>query len=242
MFRNHKIMPLVFMVISVLYFIYVVSLGSSTMIGDEIGGDPGGMLLPLVLSIFMFLGSAVVFFTDLKPNGRATASLGSSERRKFALTVGVAIAYVVLMRPLGFLLSTVLLMFTLTFFYLRGTVERKELGYWAAGSVVSVVILLAIYSIGRQLTRYLLVSSRTGKLPQWMGNSTFTVALVLIIVLAFYLLLFRTARKRFRGEGALQIQKHLYDACLLSVLSTELIYLVFRQMFLVELVRGLITW
>lgn len=43
MLRSRKPVPIAFMVLSLLYFFYVIGSGSSRMIGDEIGGDPGTM-------------------------------------------------------------------------------------------------------------------------------------------------------------------------------------------------------
>lgn len=243
LFRTRKPLPLVFMLVSIIYFMYVISLGSSTMIGDDIGGDPGGMLLPLVLSIFMFIASTVLFLTDKKPEKKKKdEGFGVSERRLFLLTVFVAIFYVAAMRPLGFLIATAFLVYTLTFHYLRGTVARKELLPWGVGTIATLAFLLALYSIGRAITRFLLISARQGRIPQWLGSTGFVVGIVLVVVLALYLTVFRFTRKQFHRENTNPAVAHAFDACMVSVLTTELIYLVFRQMFLVELIRGLITW
>lgn len=242
LFRTRKPLPFVFMVISIFYFIYVISLGSSVMIGDEVGGDPGGMLLPLVLSIFMFVTSTILFLTDKRSQEAVQKGQGSSERRLFLLTVVVAILYVAAMRPLGFLISTALLVFTLTFFYLRGTVVRKDLVALAVGTFATLVILLALYTIGRVITRYLLLSARQGRIPQWLGSTGGVVGVVLVVILSLYVLLYKLTRARFHRDRVSVAISHAFDACMISVLTTELIYLVFRQMFLVELVRGLIKW
>lgn len=245
LFRTRKPLPFVFMVVSILYFIYVISLGSSTMIGDEIGGDPGGMMLPLVLSIFMFVASTILFLTDKKPQETdkksqeaAQNNRGTSEQRLFLLTLIVAILYVAAMRPLGFIITTAMLVFTLTFFYLQGTVVRKDVATWAVGTVATLAVLLALYSIGRVISRYLLLSARQGRIPQWLGST----GVVLVIVLVLYYLLYKLTRARFHHERVPVAVSHAFDACMISAITTELIYLVFRQMFLVELVPGLITW
>lgn len=249
LFRTRKPLPFVFMVVSILYFIYVISLGSSTMIGDEIGGDPGGMMLPLVLSIFMFVASTILFLTDKKPqetdkksqeaaqNGR-----GASEQRLFLLTLILAILYVAAMRPLGFIITTAMLVFTLMFFYLQGTVVRKDVATWAVGIVATLAVLLALYSIGRVISRYLLLSARQGRIPQWLGSTGVVAGVVLVIVLVLYYLLYKLTRARFHHERVPVAVSHAFDACMISAITTELIYIVFRQMFLVELVPGLITW
>lgn len=242
LFRTRKPLPFVFMVVSILYFIYVISLGSSTMIGDEIGGDPGGMMLPLVLSIFMFVASTILFLTDKKPQEAVQNSRGTSEQRLFLLTLIVAILYVAAMRPLGFIITTALLVFTLMFFYLQGTVVRKDVATWAVGTVATLAVLLALYSIGRVISRYLLLSARQGRIPQWLGSTGVVAGVMLVIVLVLYYLLYKLTRARFHHERVPVAVSHAFDACMISAITTELIYLVFRQMFLVELVPGLITW
>lgn len=242
LFRTRKPLPFVFMVVSILYFIYVISLGSSTMIGDEIGGDPGGMMLPLVLSIFMFVASTILFLTDKKSQEAAQNSRGVSEQRLFLLTLILAILYVAAMRPLGFIITTAMLVFTLMFFYLQGTVVRKDVATWAVGTVATLAVLLALYSIGRVISRYLLLSARQGRIPQWLGSTGVVAGVVLVIVLVLYYLLYKLTRARFHHERVPVAVSHAFDACMISAITTELIYLVFRQMFLVELVPGLITW
>lgn len=242
LFRTRKPLPFVFMMVSILYFIYVISLGSSAMIGDEIGGDPGGMMLPLVLSIFMFVASTILFLTDKKPQEATEKVQGSAQRRLFLLTVIVAILYVAAMRPLGFIITTALLIFTLTFYYLQGTIVRKDTVTWAVGTVATLAILLALYSIGRIITRYLLLSARQGRIPQLLGSTSVVVGVVLVVILALYYLLYKLTRTRFHHDRVPSSVSRAFDACMISVLTTESLYLVFRQMFLVELVRGLITW
>ena len=80
MFKKHKPVPLAFMIMSLLYFFYVVSLGSSKMIGDELGGDPGGMVLPLFLSIFMFLASTYLMITDTRTSEEKVEKFGQIGR------------------------------------------------------------------------------------------------------------------------------------------------------------------
>lgn len=242
MFKKHKPVPLAFMGLSVLYFFYVVSLGSSKMIGDELGGDPGGMLLPLVLSIFMFLASTYLMITDTKKHGDQTVTFGPEERRLFSLTFFMAIAYVLAMRSVGFVLSTVVLSFTLTFFYLRGTVRVHDLKAWALGALLSTAFLLALYTLARILTRFLLIGGRTGQVPPWMGSNGFVIGSALLLVTALYLPVAILGTKRMKALPSESSVRDVFVSLLVSVATTELLYLIFRQLFLVELIRGLVAW
>lgn len=72
MLKDKKSILIAFVILSGLYFIYVISSGSSKMIGDEVGGDPGGMILPLVFSIFMFIASVYLLITDKRSEKKKT--------------------------------------------------------------------------------------------------------------------------------------------------------------------------
>lgn len=242
MFKKHKPVPLAFMSLSVLYFFYVVSLGSSKMIGDELGGDPGGMILPLVLSIFMFLASTYLMITDTKKQSDQVETFGPDERRLFSLTFLMAIAYVLAMRLIGFVLCTGILSFTLTFYYFRATVKTKDLKAWALGCLVSTAFLLALYSLARVMTRFLLIGGRTGSVPPWMGSNGFVLGATLLLVTLLYMPVALLGGKRVKLLPAGSSLRDVFVAILVSVATTELLYLIFRQLFLVELVRGLVAW
>lgn len=242
MFKKHKPVPLAFMSLSVLYFFYVVSLGSSKMIGDELGGDPGGMILPLVLSIFMFLASTYLMITDTKKHVEQTDTFGPDERRLFTLTFLMAIAYVLAMRFVGFVLSTGILSFTLTFFYLRATVKVRDLKAWALGCLLSMAFLLALYTLARILTRFLLIGGRTGSVPPWMGSNGFVIGSALLLVTLLYLPVALLGGRRVKALPVGSSVRDAFVSLLVSVATTELLYLFFRQLFLVELVRGLVAW
>lgn len=230
------------MVLSALYLIYVISLGSSTMIGDEIGGDPGGMVLPLFLAIFMFIASAALFVTDKKSSSAGGKKMGSQEKHLFAMTVVAALLYVVLARPLGYLLTTLALLYTLTFFYRRADVRAADLGTWIVGLVASTALLLGLYSIGRSITRTLLLSARRGAIPALFGSPSTVVAIVLVVVGALFIIALVLARRTMAATRCSETVRASVNSALIAVATVELIYLIFRQLFLVELVRGIINW
>ena len=240
--KNRKPLPLAFMILSVLYFIYVVSLGSSRMIGDEIGGDPGGMLLPLVLSIFMFIASTILFITDRADDSYRSGGVQKSQRGLFILTIVVSILYVALMRYVGFLITTNTLLVTLTFAYMREGVKREDLALWGGGAVGSLILLVLIYSIGRRVTRYLLLAARQGVIPKFLGSTSMAFGITLVLVGALFTLVYFGGKKLLSRYDAAAPIHALFQAGFIAMVSTELLYLIFRQLFLVELVRGLITW
>ncbi len=242
LFQNRKPLPVVFMILAVLYFVYVVGSGSSQMIGDELGGDPGGMLLPMVLSIFMFIASVYLFITDRPAADRKPVRLGKEERQLFLLTIVVAIGYVFLSRLLGFILSTSLVLFSLSFANLRAGLFRKDCKVWLVGLVSTTVLILGVYSAGRVTTRSLLMAGRQGAIPAWLGSTGMVVFLTLLVVSALIVMLLVLTRTRFSVEHSGAAVHSMWLSAMVSIISVEFLYLVFRQMFYVELVKGLITW
>lgn len=242
LFHNRKPLPVVFMILAVLYFVYVVGSGSSKMIGDELGGDPGGMLLPMVLSIFMFVASVYLFLTDRPATDRKPARLGKEERQLFVLTLVLAIGYVFLSRLLGFILSTSLVLFSLSFANLRAGLFWKDWKVWLGGLVSTTALILGVYSVGRVLTRSLLMAGRQGMIPAWLGSTGMVVFLTLLVVSGLIAMLLVLTRKRFSIEHSGVAVHAMWLSAMVAIVSVEFLYLIFRQMFYVELIKGLITW
>lgn len=199
------------------------------------------MILPLVLSIFMFFGTTALFLTDKKLPSQSS-KMETEQKRLFVLTVVVTLLYVLLARPIGYLLTTAWLLHTLTFFYLRGDVRFKESGVWLTSLLGSTALLVGLYTIGRRITRFLLLAGRQGTIPAFFGSTSVVVAIVLVVVTALFLLFIGIAKRVGKERLTQEPIKAAYIASLVAVATTELIYLIFRQLFLVELVRGIIRW
>ncbi len=242
MLRNRKPIPITFAIVSVLYFIYVVSSGSSKMIGDEIGGDPGGMLLPMVLSAFMFFASVYLFITDKRDESSKPRAMTREERQLFVLTVCGAIGYVLLSRVLGFVLCTVLLLFILCFANMRKGLRRADAMAALLGCGGSLVSLLGLYSLCRVVTRSLLIAGRRGTIPSWLGSTTTTAALSMVITVIVVVAAIVLLRRIWPNSEQTQRSHDSWYSAVIAVATTEILYLVFKQLFLVELVKGPITW
>ncbi|MDY4609498.1 MAG: tripartite tricarboxylate transporter TctB family protein [Sphaerochaetaceae bacterium] len=241
MLKDRKPIPIAFSMLSILYFIYVVSSGSSKMIGDEIGGDPGGMVLPLFLSIFMFISSMYLLVTDRKDAGERD-KMSREERQLFVLTFAFAIGYILLTRFLGFILCTVLLLFFLCFANLRRGVRKEDWKAALVGCVSSVIGILVVYSLGRVITRSLLLAARKGIVPSWLGASGTTSALSVLVVIVFTVIAILVCRRFWAADSSHDCGHSSWFAGVISVTTTEILYIIFKQLFLVELIKGLITW
>jgi magnesium-transporting ATPase (P-type) len=242
MLRSRKPVPIAFMILSLLYFFYVIGSGSSRMIGDEIGGDPGTMVLPLVLSVFMFLVSTFLFLTDKPQSESRSSELGRDDLQLLVLTFIISIVYILMMRTLGFIICTVILLYTLVFFYQRHGIRKNDLSVWFVGVIVSTLMTLGVYSIGRTITRFLFRISRENSNLAWIGSRSFTLFVVLSVVIVVFVVILFVSRSFFRENRAGDTINSAWIACMVSVASTELLYIVFRQAFFVQLAQGLVAW
>ncbi|OQA42459.1 MAG: hypothetical protein BWY50_01464 [Spirochaetes bacterium ADurb.Bin315] len=69
---------------------------------------------------------------------------------------------------------------------------------------------------------------------------TFGITLVLVGIL--FALVYIAGKKLLSRHDAAAPIHSLFQAGFIAMVSTELLYLIFRQLFLVELVRGIISW
>jgi len=231
-------MPLVFICLSVLYFIYVLSQGNTKMIGDEIGGDPGSMMLPAIMAFCMFATSAYLFITD-KPNENKQEKISKEEKHLYMLTLVLACAYVVLIRPLGFIPSTSMLLFTLCYANLERDVRKDDALRFLTGNLLTLAMTLVLYTIGRKITRTLLIQSRKGLIPQFWGKNGVIVFIVFAVVTLIITIIAILCKKKWHEDD----RNHSYWlSIMMGFATTEYLYIIFKQLFLVELVKGVITW
>lgn len=233
--KKVKPLPFLMTIVSGLYFIYVVSNGSSKMIGDEVGGDPGGMLLPLILSIFMFLGFLYITIKE-KPDGDEVSD--PVTRKLFIITLATAILYVFLQSMLGFVITSLLLLYILTCTYL--SVNEEKAGWKASvlGGVATLAGSILIYSVFRYVTRMLLRLGRAGAIPAIFGNSNMTAFISCLIVTAFLLLFVFAVYKKISDPKI----KRIAAGGIISYAVVMYLYIVFKQFFMVTLAPGLINW
>lgn len=232
--KKVKALPFSMTIVSLLYFIYVVSSGSSKMIGDEVGGDPGGMLLPLVLSIFMFFGFG---YLTIKERPDESKKLDPKTKSLFVITLVCAVLYVALQSLLGFVLSSVLLIYALasTFLTLDDECAMKNRILIGLSTLAS---SLLVYTIFRKMTRLCLRLGRKGTIPSIFGNSNVTALLSLIVVTIILVLFIFLVYKKIKNAGI----KNLVLAGIISYASVLYLYIVFKQFFMIALAPGIITW
>lgn len=231
---SRKTVPIAMLAFSLAYFPYLVAQGNSKMIGDEIGGDPGGFLLPAFLAGFMLLGALYLLFVDKTPE---KAGLAPRAGARFYFAVISGTLYAVLFSRLGFIVSSSLLVFTLSFIASLDSPIRKNFVPLISGLACTVAFTVGYYSLGRAITRSLFQVGRT---------TSFTIASAPFFVfsaniLALGLILYLAARIAQRTKAGSMLRK-VAAIGLVTAGSVEFLFLVFRQLFLVNLARGIITW
>ena len=199
------------------------------------GGDPGGMLLPLVLSIFMFIG---FLFITIKEKPDADAAKDPAVTRLFIITLICAILYVVLHSMIGFVITSVLLVYVLTDLYL--SIGKEKLPVWKhiLGAVISVLGTVFVYTLFRYVTRMMLRMGRQKVIPAILGNSNVTAFISCIIVTVFVLILGLIIAKKLKGSA----YRDMAISGTVAFAVTLYLYIVFRQFFMVTLAPGLLNF
>ncbi len=236
--NSHKRVPAAFMILSVLYFIFVVTSEQSKMIGDELGGDPGSMLLPLILSVGMFILSAFIFFTEKETKQEV---LSKQQLQLLFFTLVLCIVYVLTYRQIGFILNSTILLFLLTYNFSNQNAQ-KNIKSVALGLLATLFGMLLVYTIGREISSLLFSLARSTKIV-WIGSS-FTVFSANILVLALVFLGLKALSSRIlrkKIEKAPYIRT-MHICAFVTIATVELLFLIFRQLFLVNLSAGLINW
>lgn len=242
MSTKRKKLPLVFIFISALDIIYVVSLGNTYMLGDEIGGDPGGMLIPLTIGILMFLLSTYIWLTEA--NEIKNKKMEKSDKELFIITTITAVLYVVMQRVLGFILSTSICMYILFFAYQNNGLKKDKIGLFFSGMGIMEIELLIIYTLGRIVTRYLIIQSKMNNIPLWLSSSPFIIFINLIILIAILVLHTKIKNKIFNNINSdnNELFVSINKACVITITSITIFYLIFKQLFLVNVISGIIFW
>jgi hypothetical protein len=235
-FGTRRIIPLVFLIVSLLYLAFCFSLQQYRMIGDERGWDPGSRALPIAMG-FLMLGLSTYLIFKETTKEQAERSVSAGARNLILLTIFLSVLYILVFRSLGFILSTAILLFTLIYFNYHGNIRLELFPGFAAGLVSSTAFVLLVYTAGRFITRSLFYLGRARDFELLTSKvfSAFTVFVVVVLMFAVLLVFLRKTVNKPRVRSVLV-------AVLTAAGVTEGLYLVFKQIFLVSLARGIVFW
>lgn len=229
---NIKPMPAVMTVLSALYLCYVLTSEDTVLSADAVGGDPGGKILPLAMSTFLLVGFLYLTVKE-RPEQEA---VNPETRYLFSLTLIMAVAYMLLIRPIGFIITSAALLFSLEYMYTTIDEERsrKQLFGGLAGTLGITVIS---YIIMRAITKALLHLGRVGILPEIFAMTAFGACVSLAYVGVVSFVLYKTLCRRLNNKGL----KRVSSAGLLTMTTVLFLYIVFKQFFNVNLALGILT-
>ncbi len=228
-----KTLPLVMTILSGLYLIYVISSEDTTLVADAVGGDPGGKLIPSIIAVFLFLGFLYITIKE-RPDGK---KMEKESFVLFAVTFVLALLYVLLTRTIGFVILTTIVLYTLEYLYSTIGEKRKPLSA-ILGGVGTLAITAIVYTLMRLLTKTLGRMARAGSLPSAFTSSTLNAVISVVFVLVFIILLYFTLHKLLKKKDL----KRVGDAGLITFSTVLLLYVVFKQFFLVALAPGLLNF
>ena len=230
-FSLRRLVPLAFLATALGYIAFVISLGSSTMIGDVYSYDPGGQIVPLLAGIVLAAASLRLVISE-----RAAAKPESDQmgRHLVLANIGLSILFIALFRPLGFVISTGLMMFLLIYLNARAVetkVSARSAFWWLA---LTMVYLISLYSVSRGVVKSLFALARTYQSD--LFREPFLQAIAVMAILIPLILVVGLVLKRFSSSSPFTVIVQT------SVATTMGIYVIFRQLFLVQLPAGVLSW
>jgi len=230
---NINILPLVMTILSLLYFLYVAASQDTILQADAVGGDPGGKVLPYIMSVFMFFGFLYLTIkekADRKPMDVDTKML-------FFTTLVLSILYVLLLRPVGFVILSSLVLYTLLYLY-TSLGEKRDWRSAIIGGASTLAGTCAVYYLFRFVTKLLLHLGRKNIIPSFFGSSTVCACIALAIVVGFTFLFALTLCRMFEKKGWGKVTK----AGVVTFATVLFLYIVFKQFFMVALAPGILNY
>jgi len=235
--RSKSLIPLIFVLVAILYLSFGFSLEQRRMIGDERGWDPGSRAMPIGTG-FLMLGVSIYLFL------KESAALDGEERtadiasvKLVSLTIALSALYILSFRYIGFVLATYFLLVTLVYFNDSGDIAWKLIPRFMTGAGFGCGFILLLYSLGRTITRYLVLTGKRSKL-ELLSNRLFTTGITFIVLAVLFLISLGVAKKYLKSKESNRMMK----AVCVATATTELLYLVFKQIFWVSLAKGIINW
>ena len=155
----------------------------------------------------------------------------------FAVTFVLALLYVVLTKTIGFVILTTIVLYSLEYLYSTIGENRKPLSV-IIGGVGTLLITVAVYTLMRLMTKTLGRMARAGSLPSLFTSSTLNAVIAVIFVLVFIILLYFTLHRLLKKKGYIRVA----NSGLITFSTVLLLYVVFKQFFLVALAPGLLNF
>lgn len=218
-------------VLSALYFVYVIMSEDTILAADAIGGDPGGKILPAFMALFMFLGFLYLTLKE-KPDGEP---MDPGTKKLFFITLVMSVLYVLLIRHIGFIILSTILLYGLEYIYTTVD-EKRNAKEVLGGGAITIAITTVIFIIMRTITKTLMSLGRDGALTSIFTVATFEAAISAVFVILVAVFVNKTLFKTMKVKGL----NRASSAGILTLTTVLLLYIVFKQFFSVNLAPGIL--
>lgn len=221
------LVPLGLIGFALIWLGYAWTLPSEGMIGDRFGYDPGSRFLPVAAGVVL----AAALLGDLLR--RWPALPAAIQTGPVVAHVVILIVYLIAFRPLGFVLSTALVLFGLIVLNQRHMGQPFRLWPFVGAAAALVAGSVAMFSGVRWVIRTCFALARTHGLPMLREPAVQAGLATLVVVVALGLMIWISRRWRHLPHVA---------AVQVAIGTTFAIYLMFRQLFLIQLPPGILNW
>ena len=228
--QKFNLMPAIMTVLSALYFVYVI-MSEDILAADAIGGDPGGKILPAFMALFMFLGFLYLTLKE-KPDGEP---MDPGTKKLFFITLVMSVLYVLLIRHIGFIILSTILLYGLEYIYTTVD-EKRNAKEVLGGGAITIAITTVIFIIMRTITKTLMSLGRDGALTSIFTVATFEAAISAVFVILVAVFVNKTLFKTMKVKGL----NRASSAGILTLTTVLLLYIVFKQFFSVNLAPGIL--
>ena len=229
--QKFNLMPAIMTVLSALYFVYVIMSEDTILAADAIGGDPGGKILPAFMALFMFLGFLYLTLKE-KPDGEP---MDPGTKKLFFITLVMSVLYVLLIRHIGFIILSTILLYGLEYIYTTVD-EKRNVKELLGGGAITIAITTVVFIIMRTITKTLMSLGRDGALPSIFTVATFEAAISAVFVILVAVFVNKTLFKTMKVKGL----NRASSAGILTLTTVLLLYIVFKQFFSVNLAPGIL--
>ena len=229
--QKFNLMPAIMTVLSALYFVYVIMSEDTILAADAIGGDPGGKILPAFMALFMFLGFLYLTLKE-KPDGEP---MDPGTKKLFFITLVMSVLYVLLIRHIGFIILSTILLYGLEYIYTTVD-EKRNAKEVLGGGAITIAITTVVFIIMRTITKTLMSLGRDGALPSIFTVATFEAAISAVFVILAAVFVNKTLFKTMKAKGL----NRASSAGILTLTTVLLLYIVFKQFFSVNLAPGIL--
>lgn len=228
-----SILPIGLLVFAAGYIAFVYSQPNQRMAGDSFGYDPGGQLMPLAAAAVL----VATALWELMRNWSHREDRSGQETAPLWLlftNLALIVAFIALFRPLGFILTTSLMLYVMIALNLRSAGQQLDVRQLVAGFAGCAAYAVALYSLIRGVVRLCFIGAREYGLV-FLREPT-VQAILIMAVLSLALLAAGVILPRLTRHKVL-------TAILQSTVGITLaVYVIFRLLFLVQLPAGLLTW